>query len=159
MNTLTIFHDPNCGLCANFKRWLITQESFPTLQFIPYNSEKARQRFPIIDDLNAGGEIVVMADDGRWWQGPPAWLTCLWALKRYREWSFRLATPALLPTVEKLCHLLSENRLQVSHLLHLRPERLTEIVDETAVRCSQSSCRSTPLQRAKRAVVEDASNR
>lgn len=149
MKTLTIFHDPDCGLCANFKRWLITQESYPTLQFIPYNSDRARARLPIIDDLDAGGEIIVIADDGRWWQGPKAWLTCLWALKRYREWSFRLATPSLLPTVERFCHLLSENRLQVSQLLQLKPERLANVVDQLASAGSDGSCQPSSLARAK----------
>lgn len=158
MKTLTIFHDPDCGLCANFKRWLITQESYPTLQFIPYNSDKARARLPIIDELDGGEEIIVLADDGRWWQGPAAWLTCLWALRSYREWSFRLATPALLPTVERFCHLLSENRLKASHLLHLKPERLTHIVDQLTPTYSQNTCRSTPLQRAKLTAIKEISH-
>lgn len=129
MKTLTIFYDPDCGLCASFQKWLLTQENYLSLEFIPYNSDRARARLPIIDDLNAGGEIVVMADDGRWWQGPSAWLTCLWSLRRYREWSFRLATPSLLPTVERLCHLLSENRLEVSRLLKLKSIQLSKAAD------------------------------
>ena len=152
MNTLTIFHDPDCGLCVTFKGWLSKQESYPTLQFIPYHSDQARARFPGIDDLDADREIVVLADDGRWWQGPSAWLTCLWALRRYREWSFRLATPSLLPAVEGLCHLLSENRLQVSQLLKLKPERLTRVVEEIAphtASCTKGTCHSITLQRAK----------
>lgn len=149
MNTLTIFHDPDCGLCAQFKRWLISQDSYPDLQFIPYNSAQARARLPIIDDLDAGGEIIVIADDGRWWQGPSAWLICLWALKRYREWSYRLATPSLMPTVERLCHLLSENRLQVSQLLQLKPERLTRVVNELAPPHRKAGSQACNLQRAK----------
>lgn len=151
MQTLIIFYDPECGLCANFKRWLLTQPSYPTLRFIPFQSDEARAHLPIIDNLNAEKEIVVMADDGRWWQGAPAWLTCLWALKHYREWSFRLATPLLLPTVEKFCHLLSANRLQASQLLHLKPERLYGMVEELAAPCdSQRGCPSA-LARAKTA--------
>ena len=152
MQTLTIFYDPDCGLCTNFKRWLITQESYPALDFNPYNSEQASARLPIIADLDPASEIVVMADDGRWWQGPAAWVTCLWALKRYRAWSFRLATPKLLPIVAKLCHLLSENRLQVSHLLRLQPEALNRVVSQlhpTHHTCPDSSCVVSSLQKAK----------
>lgn len=140
MNTLTIFHDPECGLCCNFKKWLGAQKSYPNLEFLPYQSKQARERFPLLEELNAGNEIVVLADDGRWWQGPSAWLTCLWTLKRYRDWSYRLATPALLPAVEKLCHLLSEKRLDLSQLLRLKPERLAHIVEELAPTCASGAC-------------------
>ncbi len=150
MKTLTIFYDSNCGLCINFKRWLSAQQSDLALRFLPYNSDQARACLPIIDNLNAGDKIVVMADDGRWWQGPSAWLTCLWALKNYREWSFRLANPVLLPLVEKLCHSLSENRLQISQLLKLEPTRLKKIVTNTIPPCHSEQCRPTALSQAKK---------
>ncbi len=39
---------------------------------------------------------------------------CLYALRDYREWSQRLAHPALLPWARRVCELLSENRFRVS---------------------------------------------
>lgn len=149
MNTLTIFHDPDCGLCTNFKRWLLDQDSYLPLEFIPYCSNEARVRLPLIERLNPSGEIVVMADDGRWWQGASAWLTCLWALKNYREWSFRLATPSLMPMVATLCHLLSENRVHVSRLLKLKGESLHQVVTELpsgtgSPSCDTERCRKMP---------------
>ena len=140
MNTLTIFYDQTCGLCGNFRRWLLSQQSYLPLEFLDYQSEAARIRFPLIAELNAGNEIIVLADDGRWWQGPPAWLTCLWALRDYREWSFRLATPKLMPIVERLCHLLSENRFKVSKLLRLKPDELQIVAKELTPQCGTTSC-------------------
>lgn len=140
MTTLTIFYDPACGLCANFRRWLLGQEAYLALEFLPYQSAAARARFPQIEALEPGREIVVMADDGRWWQGSPAWLTCLWALRDYREWSFRLAHPTLLPLVEQVCHLLSQNRFKLSQLLRLNPEQLREAAQTTTPECEAASC-------------------
>ena len=39
---------------------------------------------------------------------------CLYALKEYREWSQRLASPALLPLARRVCELVSDNRLSIS---------------------------------------------
>lgn len=141
MKTLTLFHDPECPLCARFLRWLVTQESDLSFRAIPYHSEQARKCFPLIDSLQADENIVVLADDGRWWQGPAAWVTCLWALKEYREWSFRLATPALSPLVSRACHLLSENRLQVSRLLRLEGPQLAGALGEVSLGCDAGGCR------------------
>ena len=43
-------------------------------------------------------ELVVVADTGEVWSGDTAWLMVLWALVEYRDWSYRLADPLLLPT-------------------------------------------------------------
>ncbi len=127
MKALTIFYDPNCGLCRNFRNWLQQQDAYLPLHFVGFQTEEARSLFPAIATVQADKELVVIADDGCWWQGPAAWLTCLWALKKYREWSFRLATPSLLPIVASLCQKLSQNRLQISQLLRLDNQTLTAL--------------------------------
>jgi hypothetical protein len=38
----------------------------------------------------------------------------LWTLARYREWSYRLATPELLPTTRRVVSLISQHRYQIS---------------------------------------------
>jgi len=119
MKTLTIFYDPRCGLCAKFKQWLLGQPKRVAVEFVPYDSPGAVVRFPDLPDLGPDRDVVVMADDGRWWQGTAAWLTCLWATHHYLDWSFRLASPALQPLVRKAVHLISNNRLAISRLLEL----------------------------------------
>ena len=47
-------------------------------------------------------ELVVVADTGEVWSGDTAWLMVLWALVEYRDWSYRLADPLLLPTARTL---------------------------------------------------------
>lgn len=120
MKTLTIFYDPHCGLCARFRAWLEPQPARVRVEFLAYDSAEALRRFPGLPAVGADREVVVLADDGRWWQGTAAWITCLWATLDYQEWAFRLSAPALLPFVRKTVHLLSENRLTMSRLLRLR---------------------------------------
>jgi len=43
----------------------------------------------------------------------------LWALGRYREWAYRLATPELLPTVRRIVSLISQHRYQISRVAGL----------------------------------------
>jgi predicted DCC family thiol-disulfide oxidoreductase YuxK len=119
MKTLTIFYDPRCGLCMGFRAWLERQPKRVAVEFLAYDSAEAVACFPNLLGLGADRDVVVMADDGRWWQGAAAWLTCLWTTVDYRAWSFRLANPVFQPLVRKAVHLLSENRLTLSRLLKL----------------------------------------
>ncbi|MEM9080596.1 MAG: DCC1-like thiol-disulfide oxidoreductase family protein [Verrucomicrobiota bacterium] len=140
MKQLTIFYDAHCGLCTKFRYWLLQQRACVPLVFLPYDAPAAEKQLPTIDTLNPDKEIIVLADDGRWWQGPPAWLTCLWTLKKYRPWAKRLAHPTLLPVVEKLCHLLAENRFTISELLHLKPDQLAHTLKAQTPKCTTSAC-------------------
>jgi predicted DCC family thiol-disulfide oxidoreductase YuxK len=141
MHTLTLFYDARCGLCSSVRRWLSGQPAYVRLEFIPYDSPQARQRCPMIDQLHAEQEIVVLSDEGHLWQGAGAWVMCLWALHDFREWSSRLASPAMHSIAKKVVHLISANRLTLSSLLHLRgDEALLALPDET-------SCEFSPVHR------------
>lgn len=120
MKSLTIFYDPHCGLCARFRAWLESQPVRARVEFVAYDSPEAARRFPGLPALGPDREVVVLADDGRWWQGAAAWVTCLWVTRGYYEWAYRLSSPALLPVVRKAVHLISENRLGLSRLLGMR---------------------------------------
>lgn len=98
MRTLTIFHDPRCGMCSKFSLWLTAQPRWVEVEFFDWASDDATRRLPGIREMYAGKDVVVLADDGAWWQGDAAWLTCLWATREYRPWSYRLASPALRPS-------------------------------------------------------------
>ena len=141
MNTLTIFYDAHCGLCRRFRRWMQSRRARVRLEFLPFDSPEARDRFPGIEKLDAGRELVVMADDGAVWQGPGAWVTCLWALEEGRPWARRLASPLLLPFAGAACRLISENRLGLSALLMLRSD--AAVAEELARRergCPDGTC-------------------
>jgi hypothetical protein len=67
-------------------------------------------------------ELVIVADTGELWSGDSAWLMVLWALADYREWSYRLASPLLLPTARATFARLSRYRASLSCSLGLTPE-------------------------------------
>jgi predicted DCC family thiol-disulfide oxidoreductase YuxK len=122
MKTLTIFYDPRCGLCTGFRRWLESQPKRVRVEFLGYDSGEALARFPALRTMGGDREVVVLSDDGRWWQGDAAWITCLWATLSYRDWAFRLSSRTMRPFLRKAVHLISENRLTLSRLMHLRTE-------------------------------------
>ena len=84
MNALVVYYDSRCGLCLAVRDWIGRQR-----QLIPV---ECRPKSPDMD------ELVVVADTGEVWSGDTAWLMVLWALVEYRDWSYRLADPLLLPT-------------------------------------------------------------
>ena len=140
---LTIFYDPRCGLCTKFRAWLEAQPKRVGVEFVAYDSAEANARFPGLVEMGADREVVVLADDGRWWQGSAAWLTCLWTTVRHYEWSFRLAAPLCQPLVTKAVHLLSENRLTLSTLMKFKTD--AELADALSViagaACEDGACR------------------
>lgn len=146
MNTLTIFYDPHCGLCAQFRQWLENQPKRVPVEFLGYDTAEAERRFPGLKERGANREVVVLADDGRWWQGAGAWLTCLWATIGYHDLSYRLASPSLRPFVRNLVHLVSTNRLSLSRLMRLRADEtfadtLRALPDAA---CADASCGISP---------------
>lgn len=142
MKALTIFYDPQCGLCTQFRVWLEKQPKRVRVEFLDFRSEAAAARMPGLAALHPELEVVVLADDGRWWQGSGAWITCLWTALGYRPWAYRLASPALQPLVKKVVHLISSHRLGLSGMLQLgTDEKLAKAlaaVPEPA--CESGSC-------------------
>lgn len=147
MQTLTIFYDPRCGLCTAFRQWLERQKKSLRIEFLDYASEASLRRFPDIRTLRADQDIVVLADDGRWWQGSSAWLVCLWTTYEYRAWSFRFAAPQWQPLVKRIVHALSTRRHKISQLMGLQSETqlwqaVTQLEKEN---CSTGSCNIGPF--------------
>jgi predicted DCC family thiol-disulfide oxidoreductase YuxK len=121
--SLTVLFDPGCVLCRTCMRWMQHQSSYVPLSFVSCTGEEARARYGDIPWL--GDELVVVGDGGEVWAGPAAFLTCLWALEDYREWSFRLAGPAFAPLAERFFLLLSKQRGALSAFLAPRCEEGT----------------------------------
>jgi predicted DCC family thiol-disulfide oxidoreductase YuxK len=114
MLSLTVLYDPECGLCRRAHAWLADQSKIVELNFVPCASEEARQRYPQLNhDLTRKDLTVVGDENGAVFFGPKAWLMVLWALTRYRDWSYRLASPELLPTTKRVVSLISQNRYQI----------------------------------------------
>jgi len=107
MTRLTLLYDARCGLCCAMRDWIGRQR-----QLIPVDCQPKP---------DAQEDLVVQADTGEVWSGDSAWLMVLWALAEYRRWSYRLASPALLPMARRVFAELSAYRGAISCQLGLAP--------------------------------------
>ena len=143
VKALAVFFDQDCRLCRACRSWLEAQPKYFPVEFIAYQSRRAREVCPRLAELNPESEIVVMADNGQIYQGGSAWIMCLYALRRYRELSFKLAHPMLLPLAKKMCHVISKRRRTLSKLLPgaSREQIARELIDaEGQGSCASGSC-------------------
>lgn len=109
MKRLTVYYDGRCGLCTRLVSWLRDQRQLVRLECQPKGPD-------------SGDDLVVAADTGEVWSGDAAWLMVLWALDDYRDWSYRLARPALLPLARQAFATLSENRSRLSEWMGLKAD-------------------------------------
>ena len=114
MPALTVLYDPDCGLCCRTHEWLLDQSKLIELILVPCKSDEARRRFPHLNHDITTKDLTVISEKGEVYFGPKAWLMVLWALTRYREWSYRLASPELLPTTKRVVSMISQHRYQIS---------------------------------------------
>ena len=113
MHRLFVLYDAHCTLCRRLRAWLETQDQLTSLEFLAAGSEAARRRFPDIDHEVSLEELVVIADNGAIYRGSKAWIMCLWALRDYRELSFRLASPEWLPVAQRAVAWISAHRTRL----------------------------------------------
>lgn len=85
MRRLTVLYDGSCPLCVGLAQWLAGQPACLPLEILSSRGRVAARRYPQLAAL--GGELVVVADTGETWIGPPALVICLWALEAHRGWS------------------------------------------------------------------------
>src|SRR5262245_38670443 len=116
MSILTLLYDPACGLCRRVQGWLAEQPKLIELRMIPIKSEGAHLRFPQLNHEMTSEDLTVISDHGAVYFGPKAWLMVLWALAGYREWSYRLAAPELVPTTRRVVSLVSQHRYKISRV-------------------------------------------
>jgi predicted DCC family thiol-disulfide oxidoreductase YuxK len=120
--SITVLYDAACGLCTFAKDWIGKQPSLVGITFVAAGSTEAQRAFPQISP----GELAVVTDTGEVWLGNRAWIVCLWALRDYRDFAFRLTGPALSLMSREAFAAVSRNRLALSNMLRLRDGREIE---------------------------------
>jgi predicted DCC family thiol-disulfide oxidoreductase YuxK len=88
-----VLYDPRCALCAFAAGWLARQRQLVPIDLVPGGSAEARRRFPELDHAATAEDVTVVGDRGQVYRGDSAWIVCLWALARHREFSHTLTTP------------------------------------------------------------------
>lgn len=114
MKKLFILYDANCLFCRRCRLWLEEQPAYFEVIFVVAGSTEAQCRFPGIEKLGAANALTVISDDGAVYQGPSAFIMCLYALVDFREWSLRLSRPVLLPFARQMFEIISNNRVGFS---------------------------------------------
>lgn len=117
MKCLYVLYDSECELCLRCRDWSMKQAVYVPLVFIPLQSPEVPKRFPGIEAFSPGEQMLVISDEGEVYRGARAWITCLWAMRKYREHAQRLANPVLLPFARRVYELLSRNRFFLSDAL------------------------------------------
>lgn len=117
MDTLHVLYDGACPICFRQREWLAKQEAIVPLHFLPHRAEETSNRFPDIEAHLTARDFTAISDDGRIWTGPAASVMCLFALAQHREFSRRLAHPALLPYARTALDLLSCEVVKMKSLL------------------------------------------
>ena len=113
MRQLTVLYDPECGLCRRAVAWLLGQPKLVELAFVPVASAEAREQYPDLNHALTQKDVTVISDEGAVYWGAKAWLMCLWSLRNYRDWSYRLSSPELLPTTRRVVSMISRNRREL----------------------------------------------
>jgi predicted DCC family thiol-disulfide oxidoreductase YuxK len=136
---LTVLYDARCGLCSTARRWLEGQRQIVPLELLPAASPEAHRRFP---SLGTGEpeELVVVSDEGDVYRGSHAWIVCLWALEEYRDWSFRLASPSLLPLARHVVEWVSTRRHGLSRALGLMSDHEIVLAVSARPSCAAGPC-------------------
>lgn len=98
--SLTVFFDGDCGLCTRVAKWLDRQPKFVPVRCIAARDAGANGCPFDLPTLLA--QVTVTASDGAVYRGTNAWITVLWALRDYRRWALRFATPRWRPLAERL---------------------------------------------------------
>jgi len=140
MKRLTVLYDASCAFCVRCRRWLLAQPQLLELDFVAARSPEAARRFPEIEHEAETDELLVVSDEGGVYRGARAWIMCLYALAEYREWSLRLARPALLPFARRAFEATSRNRRRLTRLLRLGSD---EQVASTLAGAAEAACRGT----------------
>ncbi|HEY7575392.1 MAG TPA: DUF393 domain-containing protein [Thermoanaerobaculia bacterium] len=114
---LDVLYDSRCGVCSSLRAWAMRQPQYVPMRFVPAGTALAARLYPAL--AASAEELVVVDDAGGVYRDARAWILCLWALVRYREWALRLARPSLMPFARKAYQALSKRRHRLSYLLHI----------------------------------------
>ena len=122
MRRLYVLYDSRCGICSRLRTWMQRQPAYLLVDFVPAGSERARRLFPDLRHDEQPSELLVVTDEGDVYVDDAAWLICLWALREYRSWSWRLARGPLRPFARAAWDFLSTNRAKLAEMLSLKSD-------------------------------------
>ena len=121
MDRLTVIFDGDCVLCRRSVRWLARQQTHVEVVSVPALHTGTKDEYGHIPGY--GDNMVVVADDGRVWVGPPdAYLMVMWAIRGTRVLSYVLSAPVLKGLTTWAIRLVTRNRHLIGKVTSRRCE-------------------------------------
>lgn len=114
-----VIYDDHCGFCSRCAIWLRQQPQLTEIVMVAHTEAWCWGRFAGLKRLPEA-ELTVIDDGGGIYYGDNAWLMTIWALRAWRPWAARFASPELKPMARTFFELLSSSRHTLSWLLGLR---------------------------------------
>lgn len=144
LNKVEIFYDGQCGMCCTFHEWVNEQDRAFEVDFIPYQSERAKMEFAEIMALDPEKEMIVRTDEGEIFRGAEGWVLCLYSCTKYQKYAQKLSGPLLLPLAMKACHLLAANRRKLSKVFFAKKEQVVaqELHEMRPPKCKDATCKT-----------------
>lgn len=122
MKKLTVIFDGDCVLCRHSVRWLAKRQTHVEIETVPALHAETMAAHGHIPGY--GDNMVVVADDGRVWVGPPdAYLIVMWAVRGTRALSYLLSAPVLKGLTTMVIRVITRNR----HLIGKYTSRRCEV--------------------------------
>ncbi len=90
MRSLTLVSGAAWPLSPRARQWLAREPQYVRVGVVAPGSAEQRRLFPALPAGAGEGDLAAVADDGRLWRGPGAWLMTLWALRAHRKAALEL---------------------------------------------------------------------
>ncbi|MCP5536412.1 MAG: DUF393 domain-containing protein [Akkermansiaceae bacterium] len=120
---IEVYYDGRCGMCCTFHEWVNKQERAYPVYFVPYQSARAEEWFPGVNQLEPEREMIVRTDDGSLYRAAEGWVLCLLSCRKFQGVARRLTSPVLMPVAEKTCHALAARRHGLSKIFFRKKDR------------------------------------
>jgi predicted DCC family thiol-disulfide oxidoreductase YuxK len=120
---IEVYYDGRCGMCCSFHEWVNEQQRAFAVRFVAYQSPRAEEWFPGVNELEPDREMVVRTDDGTVYRGAEGWVLCLLSCMRYQGVARRLVSPVLMPVAKKTCYALAARRRGLSKIFFRNKDR------------------------------------
>lgn len=153
MKTLTVYYDPDCGVCRLARRWLGAQPTYVPLRFVP-RDRVAASASALGDLVAAADDLIVAADTGEVWRGDSAFIMGLWATRRYRRLAIRLSRPALRPLARSAFGWVSGHRGGISRALGLDDAELRAVIERDTPPIARCCTIADVVQLAKQSATD-----
>ena len=94
MRSLTLVSGAAWPMSPRARAWLAREPQLVRIEVVAPGSEAQRTRFPALPEGAGEADLAAVADDGRLWRGPAAWVMALWALRGHRGTAIELTRTA-----------------------------------------------------------------